>query len=207
MNFLNLSTYWKMKKRAGKVGLLRLYEVLRQVEDQHAGLDAHLVGHSFRGRLVTNVRKGPDDRPVLTINSLTLLQAALSHNGFAENFIDQRDGFFRSIVSEQRVIGPVLITHTKNDKAVGLAYPLASRINSDDAAAIGDKDDSFGGIGRNGAQHTPEAINQHLQSHDKTYLFDNGGYYNLQADDFIANHGDVSNLAVANLVVNAVAAV
>lgn len=207
MNFLNLSTYWKMKKRAGKVGLLGLYEVLRQVEDQHAGLNVHLVGHSFGGRLVTNACKGPDDRPAVTVNSLTLLQAAFSHNGFAENFLDQRDGFFRSVVSEQRVTGPVLITHTKNDKAVGLVYPLASRISGYDVAAIGDKDDHFGGIGRNGAQHTPEAISRFLQSHDKTYLFESGGYYNLQADDFIANHGDVSNLAVANLVVNALAAV
>ena len=34
---------------------------------------------------------------------------------------------------------------TKNDKAVGLAYPLASRINGDKAAAFGDEHDVFGG--------------------------------------------------------------
>ena len=44
------------------------------------------------------------------------------------------------------------MTHTHNDKAVGIAYPLASRFSGDQAAALGDKNDKFGGLGRNGAQ-------------------------------------------------------
>ena len=44
------------------------------------------------------------------------------------------------------------MTHTKNDKAVGVAYPLASRIAGDKTAAFGDENDKFGGLGRNGAQ-------------------------------------------------------
>jgi putative heme iron utilization protein len=62
-------------------------------------------------------------------------------------------------------------------------------------------------MGRNGAQHTPEAINQLLLSPQETYHFEAASYYNLQADEFISGHSDVDNLAVANLVVNAVAAV
>ena len=61
-------------------------------------------------------------------------------------------GFFRSVVDQQRVKGPILVTHTKNDKAVGVAYPLASRISGDKTAAFGDENDEFGGLGRNGAQ-------------------------------------------------------
>ncbi len=57
-----------------------------------------------------------------------------------------------------KVNGPILITHTKNDKAVGIAYPLASRINGVKTAALGDENDPYGGIGRNGAQKTPEAV-------------------------------------------------
>ena len=62
------------------------------------------------------------------------------------------NGFFRAVVDQQRVNGPILVTHTKNDKAVGVAYPLASRINGDKTAAFGDENDVFGGLGRNGAQ-------------------------------------------------------
>ncbi len=56
------------------------------------------------------------------------------------------------MVDQQRVKGPILVTHTKNDKAVGVAYPLASRISGDKTAAFGDENDKFGGLGRNGAQ-------------------------------------------------------
>lgn len=57
---------------------------------------------------------------------------------------------------ERRVNGSIVITHTKNDLAVGVAYPLASRIARDNADALGDQIDPYGGMGRNGAQHTPE---------------------------------------------------
>ena len=52
--------------------------------------------------------------------------------------------------------GPVLITLSKFDRSVGLAYPAASRINGDKAQAFGGADDEFGGIGSNGAQHMDE---------------------------------------------------
>ena len=89
---------------------------------------------------------------------MTLLQAAYSHNGLSDNFDDKGTaGFFRSILSEHRVSGPIIITHTKNDTAVGVAYPLVSRIANQVAAALGDQNDPYGGMGRNGAQRTPEA--------------------------------------------------
>ena len=59
---------------------------------------------------------------------------------------------YRSVVDQNRVKGPILVTHTNNDKAVGVAYSLASRINGDTTAAFGDENDKFGGLGRNGAQ-------------------------------------------------------
>ena len=86
------------------------------------------------------------------------MQAAFSHNGFARHFDGERDGFFREVVAQGKVAGPILITHTKNDRAVGIAYPIASRIARQDASDLGDEDDIFGGIGRNGALHTPEAV-------------------------------------------------
>ena len=49
-----------------------------------------------------------------------------------------------------------------HDTAVGIAYPLASRVMLQLAAALGNAHNPFGGMGRNGAQHTPEAFDDML---------------------------------------------
>ena len=64
-----------------------------------------------------------------------------------------------------------------------------------------------GGIGRNGAQKTPETITGDLQNESGSYSFEAGSLYNLKADPFIADHGDVRNTAVANLILSGIASV
>jgi hypothetical protein len=201
----NLVTFWQMKKRAGIVGAGGVFDVLSQLRVRFPTLKLHLVGHSFGGRVVTAAARGADGQPGIKIESMTLLQAAFSHNGFAEDFDVDRDGYFRRVVIEQGVTGPILITHTVNDRAVGLAYPLAVRISRDDAAGLGDKNDRFGGIGRNGAQHTPEAQDGLLLRAGGQYAFRAGSIFNLQADAHIRDHSDVANAATAHAVVSAIA--
>ena len=94
----------------------------------------------------------------------------------------------------------IVITHTKNDTAVGIAYPIASRLARQDAADLGDEDDIFGGIGRNGAlaSVTPEAVAGELLGADGVYAFTAGKLHNLGADRFIAGHSDVTGPEVAN---------
>ena len=77
------------------------------------------------------------------------------------------------------------MTHSRNDRAVGVAYPLASRIAGQDAAGLGDENDQFGGLGRNGAQHTPERVVGTLQPVGSSYTFEPGKIYNLNADAII----------------------
>lgn len=195
----NFATYYSMKSRAGVVGTGGVASVLSQVRRVDPDLPIHLAGHSFGGRLVTATAAAlpAGDARV----SLVLLQAAFSHNGLAAQFDGTRDGAFRPVLSQRHVNGPVVITHTKNDKAVGVAYPLASRIARDKAAALGDQDDPYGGMGRNGAQHTPE-LNRAEAALRKAgasvrYTFTPGHVFNLQADATIGDHGDVRNPAVA----------
>ena len=107
-------------------------------------LKFHLVGHSFGGRLVTATVDGANS---LRVQTLLLLQAAYSHNGLAAQFDGSKDGFFHAVFDRHKVTGPILITHSNNDRAVGLAYPVAARLNGDDAAGLGDKNDRFGGMG------------------------------------------------------------
>jgi hypothetical protein len=198
---LNFTTYYRMKARAGTVGVKGLGPALVTIHDVAPALRLHLVGHSFGGRVVTAaVHELP---PGTNVHSLSLLQAAFSHNAFADKFDGIKDGFFRTVVTGRKVNGPVIITYTQNDKAVGVAYPLASRIAGQNAAGLGDRDDPYGGLGRNGAISTPEARDEILEETDFDYDFTGGALHNLKADRFISDHGAVAGLQVTYAVVAA----
>jgi thioesterase domain-containing protein len=193
-----------MKERSGTVGRTGVRAMLEQIRQRQPDIKLHLVGHSFGGRLVTAAAEAlaPNTANV----TLTLLQAAYSHNGIAEDFDGEHDGFYRKLITQKRISGPILITHTKNDQAVGIAYPLASRLAHQKAAALGDRNDPYGGMGRNGAQHTPEAedVIGGLQEVGSPYAFTLNKVFNLNADRFIKNHSDVTGPQVAYALLHAV---
>lgn len=204
-NLLNLTTYYTMKERAGTVGSQGLNPVLRQIRQRRPDLKIHLIGHSFGGRLVTAAALGADGQEPVRVESMTLLQAAFSHYGFSGDYGDGKPGFFRQVVTEGRVRGPILVSNSAKDKAVGLAYPLASRIARQVASALGDKDDRYGGIGRNGAQKTAEAVEGKLLAVGGAYAFEGGKLYNLNGDDIILGHSDIAKDEVAHALLTAVA--
>lgn len=207
-NFLNYLTYFTMKKRAGVIGAGGVHQMLGRLRQADPRVRLHLIGHSFGGRLVSAAAKGPDAAPALVVDSIALLQAAFSHFGFSDRWDPPREspGFFRRVLAGPRVRGPLIITHTVNDRAVGIYYAIASRLADQVAAAIGDENDIFGGIGRNGALRTPEASAGELLAPGGAYQFAGGFVFNLKADPFIKNHGDVTGDAVAYAILSAVAA-
>ncbi len=184
---LNLTTYFEMKQRAGTVGKTGLSPLLDKLASRVERI--HLAGHSFGGRVVTAAAANSTTNK---LRSLSLLQAAFSHNGFSQ----KRNGFFRSVVKNQRIAGAILVTHTKNDTAVGKAYPTASRISRDNASGFGDADDEFGAIGSNGAQQmeagevSPAA--KELLATGQAYPIQPGKFHNLESSKFIIdpNGGD-----------------
>jgi hypothetical protein len=197
MNALNFTTYYEMKARAGMVGKNGVAKLIDRLAPQVERI--HLVGHSFGGRVVTaTAANSTTDK----IKSMSLLQTAFSHNGFSKAM----KGAFRNVVDQQRVKGPILVTHTKNDKAVGVAYPLASRISGDRTAAFGDENDVFGGIGRNGAQRmeTGETVIGKLLPVGSSYTFSVGKFFNLEASEFIKDHSDVTGKEIAYVVRRAI---
>jgi hypothetical protein len=204
LNLLNYTTYYQMKERAGLIGGGPVNALLSEIRAKNPVLRIHLIGHSFGGRLVTAAAAGPEK---FAPSTMTLLQAAFSHNGFSADYDDKgSSGFFRNVVAEGRVHGPVLISHSDKDLAVGTAYPLASRINSEQAAALGDAGDRYGGIGRNGAVKTDEAmIGTLLPPRTAGYAFAKGKLYNLNADACIGGHSDICKPEVAYAVLTAVA--
>jgi hypothetical protein len=199
----NFATYYQMKSRAGTVGSKGVADLLRQIRAVKPPIRIHLVGHSFGGRVVTAAAHAlPATTDLVT---MSLLQAAFSHNGLSGGFGEdhKEKGFFRALVDEKCISGPIIITHTKNDKAVGIAYPLASRIAGQNAAALGDQNDPYGGMGRNGAQNTKEADNQFTLGLPGTlYSFEKGKIHNISSD-LIQDHGDVRRIEVAYAILGA----
>jgi hypothetical protein len=199
---LNYATYYQMKERAGVVGGA-LNGMLASIRQLRSDLRIHLIGHSFGARVVAAAVDGPVAiRPA----SLSLLQGAFSHNGFAEKFDSHTDGFFRKIISQSKVDGPIFASHTVNDKAVGIAYALASRLSNDNATDVGDENDMYGGIGRNGAvkMKPTECVKATLLPETATYQFVAKKVHNLQADRFVSGHSDIEGPQIANAILYAI---
>jgi hypothetical protein len=194
--FLNLTTWYMMKNRSGVVGANGVAKTVRDLKAKRPDLKVHLVGHSLGGRLMASCAKSLAD-PKLQPDSLTLLEAAFSHYGFSPDAGGGTPGFFRAVVQEKVVRGPLVATFSKLDTVVGKVYAVASRLAGDNVKAIGDANDPFGGIGRNGTQKTQEALVDKLHIAGQAYDFASGKVINLDgSDNLITNHGDVTNANV-----------
>ena len=198
-NLLNLFTYYEMKERAGFVGRFGVVDVLRRIQQRNPSLRLHLCGHSFGGRLVAAVLafRDPPTDSAQGIRSVMLLQAAFSHNGFAQKYDGSHDGFFRAAFDRQRLNGPIVITYTDRDRAVGLAYPIASRLRQQVASGLGNAEDPYGAIGRNGAlakfakADVDPAVVKLKPVGDPYPPFQPRRIYNLEGAGFITGHSDV----------------
>jgi hypothetical protein len=206
IRFLNYLAYYEMKKRAGTVGQNGVGPMLDRLAGNVQRI--HLVGHSFGCRVVTAAAAASTTDK---LQSMSLLQAAFSHNGFSKSM----NGFFRSVVDNHRIKGPIIITYTSNDRAVGIAYPVASRLAGTVASAFGDANDKFGGLGRNGAQKMEQG--EVVQSVDQllavgcSYSWQSGHFHNLESSKYIIDpnggdaHGFVTGKEVAWAVSRAIA--
>jgi len=199
LHLVNYTTYYVMKSRAGDIGVKGVAPLIQTIRASRPSVRIHLIGHSFGCRLVTAAVNALPAGDAVRPNTMTLLQGAFSHNGFASKFDGKSDGAFRQVVAQKKVRGPILITHTRNDKAVGVAYPIASRIAGQAAAALGDENDIYGGLGSNGAQ-TADTTGPLLDV-GGAYPFASGQTsskpYNLRADRFITGHSDIVHPEVA----------
>ena len=205
LNLLNYTTFYAMKERSAVIGVAGLAPLLSAIG--RPGLRLHLAGHSFGARLVSAATKALPTGT--TVASMALLQGAFSHYGFAADWdLDtpgSQPGLFRSDVADRRVTGPVLITHTANDLAVGIAYAIASRLANQIDTGIGGPDDRYGGLGRNGALRTDEALPGALLPVGGTYPWQPNRPHNLLADAFIADHSDIKGREVAYALLSAAA--
>lgn len=203
---LNQAAYYELKTRAGRVGqgLGRALDA-----DGLVGVERlHLIGHSFGARLVTSAAA---TLTVVKPYSLTLLQAAFSHNSFGVDIGPNKVvGGFRDVVAGSRVSGRIVISHTWNDRATGIAYALASGVANQIASAVlntsawfGGPDDLHGALGANGALRLKggEGDNQVYDGASVPTLAT--GRVSSRRCDFIPDHCGITGVETARLVVGA----
>ena len=197
-NLLNVFTYFTMRHRAGVVGARGVHAMLRAVRQRAPGVRLHLVGHSFGARLATAAVQGTGSH--VGVATLCLLQAAFSQHAFAAD-VGGRSGLYRPVVAGGLVSGPILVTHTRNDRAVAIAYALASRIAGQVASLVGRRDE-FAGLGAVGAHPgtTPEALDVDAPPDWSEVRLTAGRVNNLDGDAVIEGHSDIATPAVARAV-------
>ncbi|MER7706833.1 hypothetical protein ABTX81_28540 [Kitasatospora sp. NPDC097605] len=198
LHLLNLTTYYRMRERTTHIGRVGAAEVLRRLGTPN-GRRLHLVGHSMGARVISvTVTEARSPQ----VSSMVLLQGAFSHFGFAETYDgSKRSGLFRPVLTGDRLIGPLLVTHTRNDSAVKWPYLLASTLAQQVAAGgVLGTGGRYGAIGSNGARGTPESHDGELRSVGHPYRFLPRMAHNLRSDGYITSHSDVSGPEVADAI-------
>jgi hypothetical protein len=202
---LNVTTWYQMKNRSGVVGAAGVADAVRSIKTLPSAPRVHLVGHSLGGRLMASCAKSLSS-PLLQPDSLTLLEAAFSHYGFSADAAGKHpEGFFRAVVTSNVVKGPLVATFSSKDTVVGLTYSVASRLAKDNVKAVGDKNDEYGGIGRNGAIDCDVAVEKKLHVAGTAYDDIEIGKVMCYdgSDNLINNHSDITNPAVTYLFASA----
>ncbi|MBA2528733.1 MAG: serine/threonine protein kinase [Euzebyales bacterium] len=187
-------TYWQMKRRAGTVGQHGLGPLLGRLAEGSPRLRVHLVGHSFGARLVSYSLAGLPEAALVDgspIGSLSLLQGAFSHFTFADALPHDPARAGGLAGKAQRVAGPIVVSHTLRDTAVGKFYPLASLAGRQDAAGADDALYRWGAIGHDGAQAVG-ATEAGLGPVGTAYDFSPGRFLNLDGNRIIATGGPPS---------------
>lgn len=203
--FLNMTTWYMMKNRSGSVGANGVAPAVRALKAAHPNVRVHLVGHSLGGRCMAATAKALSADPRVQPDSLNLLEAAFSHYGLSPNNGRGSRGFFRDVIEKQVVKGPFISTFSVQDTVVGIAYSVSSRLAGDNTKAVGDANDQYGGIGRNGTQRTPESNNQDVHEVGDPYTFALDLVNNLDGGNgSITNHSDITNEKVTYAVACAV---
>ncbi|MFE5590783.1 serine-threonine protein kinase [Streptomyces sp. NPDC056549] len=205
---LRQATYYVMKQRAGRVGEHGLGPLLGEVARAAPGLRVHLVGHSMGARLVAYALRGlpAGARPVA---SVTLLQGAFSHYAFAARLphAPGRSGSLRDL--QDRVRGPVVACYSRHDTALGVMYPLASRLANDSESLagtavelLGADDPRWGAIGHDGVQAVPGAVRLSLAEALRAGV-PGAGCVSVDAADVVRSHSDIRRRELAEVVVAA----
>ncbi|MEO8449261.1 MAG: hypothetical protein ABI647_05690 [Gemmatimonadota bacterium] len=206
-------SYWTMKKRARTVGEGGMHTFLKSLQQATAskGTRIHLMGHSFGTIVISGMLGGPNATGTLPrpVDSTVLVQGAVSLWSYADAipFGSAGRGYFNRLLGDGKVAGPLVITQSRWDSAVGVLYPLASRIKG--SADFGAGLPEYGAIGAYGIQGLSGGVatDSKMLPASGVYNFQKRKVYNLDGSQFIAKkegasgaHSDIAGPEVAHVI-------
>lgn len=169
------------------------------------------MGHSFGTIVISGMLGGPNAGGTLPrpVDSVALVQGAVSlwcYSG-AIPIGGAGAGYFSRILADHKVSGPIVTTQSTHDDAVGVLYPLASRING--SPEFANSFPKYCAIGAFGLQGIPDASRSELKmlAQSGNYTLKRGNIYNVDGSQFIAKmdgvsgaHSDIAGPEVAHLI-------
>ena len=185
-------SYWTMKKRARTVGEGGMHQFVKDLQNTTKAR-IHLMGHSFGTIVISGMLGGPNGQSPLVrpIDSVALVQGAVSLWCYSPKipFANAGPGYFSHLLSDGKIAGPLVTTRSRFDKAVGVLYPLASKVSGSPSFEAGMPE--YGAIGAYGIQglSAPLQIETKMLPESGTYAFAKRKVYNLESSEFIC-HGD-----------------
>jgi hypothetical protein len=214
-------SFWTMKKRAracGETGGHRLVSAIRKAGGDT--LRIHLMGHSFGCIVVSSMLRGTDAAHPLRVSSAFLVQGALSLWSFAAELPGKAGtpGWFRPVLDRNRVSGPMVVTTSRFDRAVGSLYPVAAGAAGQVAYDLSSTADLpiYGALGAFGAQGdgvNAQARTLTLGDVSSDHGLAPGQVYNVNGDAVIRTgggrsgaHSDIAHPEVGHLFWSAVLA-
>jgi hypothetical protein len=189
-------SYWTMKQRARTVGEGGMHQFLRRLQTAAPNVRIHLMGHSFGTIVISGMLSGPAGSSPLVrpVDSVALVQGAVSLWSYCANipFTGAGAGYFTRVLTEGKVKGPMIITISKHDRAVGVFYPLASQVQGSADFGV----NAFPELGAMGAFGLrglgPQQNDLKMLPTDGAYSFSKGKVYNLESSAYIAKGGGAS---------------
>ena len=214
LNPLRTLSFWKMKDRARQIGEKAGFKLLTDL--QRASSDQvrfHLMGHSFGCIVVSATLAGPGRSGVLPqpVNSVALVQGALSLWSYCSSIDVDKDqpGYFRGVIADRKVSGPIITTQSELDTAVKNMYPLGAGVAKQIDYAPGELP-KYGGLGTFGIRGSGLEIEDlKMRSVNESYEFKPSKVYNLESTQYICDtsggglggaHSDIAKPEVAHAV-------
>lgn len=211
---LRTLSFWKMKDRArlfGETGGFQLLAKLQQATSE--AVHFHLMGHSFGCIVVSATLAGSGGRGELVrpVQSIALVQGALSLWSYCSDIpvLPGHAGYFRSVIADCKVAGPILTTQSEHDTAVGTMYPLGAGVRQQ---VVYDPSElpKYGGLGTFGACGSGlDIVSMDMLPKEIPYHFEPGKLYNLESSQYICDmsegglagaHSDIAKPEVAHAV-------
>lgn len=200
-----------MKDRAGKVGANGVASLLTSLAggptNKAAALNRgpriHLVGHSYGCKVVLSALCAPDDEHAVVVDSVLLLQPAVSCYCFAEaNGVPgtRHPGGYHKALERSRL--PIVCTFSNKDIPLSRLFHIAARRQSDlgeikIAGAPPSRYAALGGYGPQGVAASETINATRAPQPYEDFSRKDVKVLGVKSHDLIRNHGDVSSSTTA----------